>query len=339
MVDLTLDTGAGCCHDAGPDPQHTSEPSVSPPRTAADLGITLPSVPFDRGYDPVYADIVDVAPGIRRILARNPNPFTFHGSGTYVVGRGRVAVIDPGPLLDEHVAALTRLLAGETVTHILVTHTHGDHSPAAAPLKAATGAPTHGFGPHGAARREAGVAVEEGGDMDFVPDVTVQDGEIIAGDGWSFECLHTPGHTSNHVCYAWREGRALFSGDHVMGWSTTVIVPPDGDMAEYFASLRRLAQRDDTRYYPTHGNPIVDPQRFVTQLIAHRQAREAQIEACLRAGIADLADLVRVIYSEVDARLHPAAAMSVRAHLLHMEAEGRVATQPGADGGYRYVAV
>jgi glyoxylase-like metal-dependent hydrolase (beta-lactamase superfamily II) len=279
---------------------------------------------------------VDIAPGLRRVLARNPNPFTFYGSGTYVVGRGCVAVIDPGPLLDEHVAALTRLLAGETVTHILVTHTHGDHSPAAAPLKATTSAPTHGFGPHGGARRAAGIAVEEGGDLDFVPDIAVHDGEIIAGDGWSFECVHTPGHTSNHVCYAWREANVLFSGDHVMGWSTTVIVPPDGDMAAYFASLQRLAARDDRVYYPTHGNPVRDPRHFVTQLLAHRRAREAQVEVCLRHGIGVLADIVRVIYSEVDPGLHPAAAMSIRAHLLHMQTGGRVIAQPAPDGGTRY---
>lgn len=304
---------------------------------AADLNVELPKLPVDRSYDAVYGKPVEISPLIRRVLARNPNPFTFHGTGTYIVGRGKVAVIDPGPLIDEHVEALKSALAGETITHILITHTHNDHSPAAAPLKAATGAKTYGFGPHGAGKRDEGIDVEEGGDMEFRPDVVVKDGDTIKGDGWTFDCLYTPGHTSNHICFALREERALFSGDHVMGWSTTVIGPPDGDMAQYFASLKKLTARDDRLYYPTHGNPIPEPQSFVAKLIDHRIARERQIEECLKRGIARIPDMVAVIYSEIDKRLHPAAAMSVLAHLQHMVATRRAACDgaPGSRGLYR----
>jgi glyoxylase-like metal-dependent hydrolase (beta-lactamase superfamily II) len=295
---------------------------------ASDLHVALPQLPTDRSYDPVYAKPVEISPLIRRVLARNPNAFTFHGTGTYIIGCGKVAVIDPGPLLDEHVAALRAAVAGETVTHILITHTHSDHSPAAAPLKAATGAKAYGFGPHGAGKLEEGVAVEEGGDMAFRPDVAVRDGDTIRGEGFTFDCVYTPGHTSNHMCFALREEKAFFSGDHVMGWSTTVIAPPDGDMAQYFASLRKLLPRDDRIFYPTHGNPIRNPQQFVAKLIEHREVRERQIEECLKRGITRIPDMVAVIYSEIDKKLHPAAAMSVLAHLQHMIATGRAA----ADG-------
>src|SRR5438270_4588745 len=199
-------------------------------------------IPFRREIAFEYGRLEPVAPGIRRIVARNPGPFTFKGTGTYVVGEGEVAVIDPGPELEEHVAALLASLAEEQVTHILVTHTHRDHSPAAKALKAATGAPSYGFGPHAGGRRgEAGV--EEGGDWDFAPDIVVTDGAEIAGGKWRFEAVHTPGHTSNHLCFALPASGILFSGDHVMGWSTSVIAPPDGDMAAYMASLDKLLAR------------------------------------------------------------------------------------------------
>lgn len=310
---------------------------MTAPLKAADLGVVLPALPVDREYDPRYAEVVEISPLIRRVLARNPSPFTFHGTGTYLIGRGKVAVVDPGPLLDEHLAALQRTLHGETITHILITHTHSDHSPAAAPLKAVCGAPTYGFGPHGAGKRLAGVNVEAGGDMDFQADIEVRDGDVLAGDGWQVECVYTPGHTSNHICFGLREEQALFTGDHVMGWSTTVIIPPDGDMGQYFASLQRLQSRGDRRYYPTHGNPIQAPQAFVTQLIAHRRAREDQIAACLAREITLVPAMVAVIYSEIDARMHPAAALSISAHLAHMVANGRVtmAANDAAAGAYR----
>jgi len=293
---------------------------------AADLGVSLPHLPVDRSYVPAYGEAVEVAPGIRRVLARNPNPFTFHGTGTYIVGRGTVAVIDPGPALDAHVAAILAATRGETVSHILVTHTHNDHAPAAAPLKAATGALVMGCGAHGSGRPSDGVDVEEGGDRSYAPDVQLHDGDRVTVGDLTFEAVFTPGHTSNHVCFLARDAQAFFPGDHVMGWSTTVIAPPDGDMADYLRSLERLLALPEVPYYPTHGNPIAQPHAFVRALIAHRHAREAQIEACLARGLGTIAEMVPVIYSEVDARLHPAASRSVLAHLQHMLATGRIAS-------------
>ena len=176
-------------------------------------------IPFNVDYEFEYGKLEQITPLIRRVTARNPSGFTYNGTGTYIVGHGKVAVIDPGPLIDDHIAALKSQLAGETVTHILITHTHMDHSPAAAPLKEYWGAPTYGYGPHGAGKLEEGVQVEEGGDMEFVPDIISKHGDIIAGEGWTIECVYTPGHTSNHLCFALKEENALFTGDHVMGWS------------------------------------------------------------------------------------------------------------------------
>src|SRR4051812_16386543 len=241
-------------------------------------------IPFRREFAFEYGRLEAVAPGVRRIIANNPGPFTFKGTGTYVVGDGEVAVIDPGPDLAEHVEALLAGLADERITHILVTHTHRDHSPAARAVKEATGAPTYGFGPHaGGTRGEPGS--EEGGDWDFAPDNVVQDGDCIAGAGWRFEAVHTPGHTSNHLCFALPDSGILFSGDHVMGWSTSVIAPPDGDMASYMASLDKLLPRADSVYWPTHGPAIPEPQRHVRAFIAHRREREAAILDCLRSGV------------------------------------------------------
>jgi glyoxylase-like metal-dependent hydrolase (beta-lactamase superfamily II) len=282
-----------------------------------------PTTPiFDRHFDPRHGEAVQVAPGIRRVVAANASAFTFHGTGTYIVGEGEVAVIDPGPLRRDHFEALTKALAGETVAAILITHTHLDHSPLAASLKAATGAPTHGFGPHGGAAD--GDAVEEGADRDFVPDIALKDGDLVEGPGWTFEAVHTPGHTSNHLCFAYREGNALFSGDHVMGWSTSVISPPDGDMAAYMTSLEKLLSREEAVYYPTHGNPIRDPKVHVESFIAHRLDREAQILACLERGLDTVVEMVPAMYREVPQHLHPAAARSVLAHLIRMVDDGRV---------------
>lgn len=273
-----------------------------------------------------------LSPMVSRLLARNPSPFTFRGTGVYLVGANEaardIAVIDPGPLMPEHLDALKQAVSGKAVTHIMVTHTHSDHSPAAQPLKEWTGAKTYGFGPHGSGRDDS-VKVEEGGDRDFVPDVVVRDGQVIAGNGFTFECVYTPGHTSNHMCYALPEEKALFTGDHVMGWSTTVVAPPDGDMAQYMASLRKLLARDDRILYPTHGAPIRDPGPFLRAYLDHRLEREAQILACLRAGVNTIPDIVARLYADVDTRLHPAAARSVLAHLIQLEAEGRVSQSGG----------
>jgi glyoxylase-like metal-dependent hydrolase (beta-lactamase superfamily II) len=287
------------------------------------------AIPYIREFSAPYESDVRVSPLITRVLANNPGPFTFMGTGVYIVGGKDVAVIDPGPDFLEHVEALKRALDGKRVTHILVTHTHSDHSPAAKPLKEWSGAKTYAYGPHGSGKAEEGVRVEEGGDRDFMPDVRVKDGDIIQGSGFTFECVYTPGHTSNHMCYALKEEKALFTGDHVMGWSTTVVTPPDGDMAQYMASVRKLMLRDDAVLYPTHGAPITNPKPFLQAYLDHRLEREAQIIACIRDGVNTIPDMVARMYVDVDKRLHPAASRSVLAHLIQLEAEGRVANEGG----------
>jgi glyoxylase-like metal-dependent hydrolase (beta-lactamase superfamily II) len=280
----------------------------------------------DRNFECRYGVAEQVSPLIRRVVAENPGPFTFLGTGTYIVGRGKVAVIDPGPDQSEHVAALLKALAGETVSHILVTHTHIDHSPAAAALKAATGAPCLGFGPHGA----IGDTGEAGADLAFRPDIRLVDGDVVLGEGWSLAALHTPGHASNHLCFALAEEQALFSGDQVMGWSTTVISPPDGDMAAYMISLDRLKRRADKIYWPTHGGPIRAPQVHVSELIAHRQARRQAIVDALAEKALSPAEIVTRVYFGLDPRLVEAAAESVRAHLIELAAQRLVVEEDGA---------
>ena len=281
------------------------------------------TIPFEREFSAPYDSVEIVAPRIRRLLAHNPGPFTFKGTGVTILGQGHVVVIDPGPDDPHHLAVLRDALRNETVTHILVTHTHRDHSPAARPLSEWTGAKVYGFGPHGSGKAEEGIVIEEGGDMAFRPDIEVRDGDVIATRDFSLACVHTPGHTSNHVCYALKEEKALFSGDHVMGWSTTVVAPPDGDMAQYLRSLENLLARDDEVYWPTHGGPIRDPKAFVKAYIEHRHEREAQILACLRDGVSSISDMVQRIYLGLDPRLRPAASLSVYAHLLQMTKDGR----------------
>lgn len=282
------------------------------------------AIPFDRKFDVPAGDDVALTPLLHRVLAPNPGPFTFKGTGVYIVGGKDVAVIDPGPDIPAHIEALQRALAGKRLRHILVTHTHSDHSPAAKALKEWSGAKTYAFGPHGSGKAEEGVKVEEGGDMDFVPDVLVRDGETIAGDGYTFECVFTPGHTSNHMCFALREEKALFTGDHVMGWSTTVVTPPDGDMAAYMASLRKLRARDDAILWPTHGGPVREPGPFLDAYIGHRLEREMQIVTSLADDVDTIPEIVARLYADVDKRLHPAAARSVLAHLIQLTQEGRV---------------
>ena len=293
-------------------------------------------IPYRRDIAFEYAVLEPVAPGIRRIVARNPGPFTYKGTGTYVVGDGEVAVIDPGPDLAEHVDALLASLGDEQVTHILITHTHRDHSPAAKAVKAATGAPTYGFGPHaGGQRGEPGA--EEGGDWDFVPDIVVHDGEAIAGGKWRFEAVHTPGHTSNHLCFALSDSGILFSGDHVMGWSTSVIAPPDGDMAAYMASLDKLLARSDRTYWPTHGPAITEPERHVRAFIAHRREREAGIVDCLKSGSETIDAIVERLYVGLNPSLRRAAGRSVLAHLIDLIGRDIVAADgpPGIAARFR----
>lgn len=293
-------------------------------------------MPFNRELDFQYAELEQVAPALRRIVARNPSPFTFHGTGTYVVGNGNVAVIDPGPDLAEHLDALLTALRGETITHLFVTHTHRDHSPACRPVQAATGARSYGFGRHGSGKVDAGMQVEEGADNDFVPDVLLADGDVVSGDGWSMECVHTPGHTSNHMCYQLREHKALFSGDHVMGWSTTIISPPDGDIAAYLASLELLLSRDDRLYWPTHGDCIRDPKPLVQALIRHRLERADEIRACLTSGVDRIADMVPRMYTDLPERMYPAAARSVFSTLIYLMERGEVSCEGELNAAARF---
>jgi glyoxylase-like metal-dependent hydrolase (beta-lactamase superfamily II) len=285
-------------------------------------------IPFRRDIDIDYGAAATLTPLIRRVVARNPSPFTFKGTGTYIVGHGQVAVIDPGPDIVAHIDALLAALSGETITHILITHTHLDHSPAAAAIKQATGAKTYAFGPHGSGRAEdrtgVGGVTEEGGDHAFAPDIVMRDGDAVEGPGWRLAAVHTPGHTSNHLCFALPQERTLFSGDHVMGWSTSVIAPPDGDMAAYMRSLEKLLARDDAVYWPTHGPSIPDPKPFVRAFIAHRHERADAILARLAQGDEAIPAIVAHVYIGLDPRLKPAAARSVLAHLVELVETGKV---------------
>jgi glyoxylase-like metal-dependent hydrolase (beta-lactamase superfamily II) len=284
------------------------------------------SLSYDLAFEAPYETLIPVAPRIRRLLTHNPSAFTFKGTGVYVIGEDEVAVVDPGPASPEHLSALRAALAGESIRYILVTHTHRDHSPAAQMLKEWSGAKIYAYGPHGLGPTEGGDHMEEGVDRDFMPDVLVRDGDVLAAKDFSIECVFTPGHTSNHMSYALREEKALFTGDHVMGWSSTVILPPDGDMETYLASLEKLLARDNATYWPTHGGPIRKPKAFVRGLLEHRRERERQILQSISEGHATIPAIVRQIYRDVDPRLYGAAGLSVLAHLVHMTRDGRVKT-------------
>ena len=293
-------------------------------------------IPYERDFDFAYGRADAVSPLIRRVVAHNPGPFTFAGTGTYIVGHGNVAVIDPGPDLPEHLEAILAAVAGERVSHILVTHDHIDHCPLSAALAEATGAAVVGCRPSTMAD-EDDVRIEEGRDYRYSPQRTPADGERITGPGWTLAALYTPGHTANHICYALEEENALFSGDHIMGWSTTVISPPDGNMTDYYASLARVRAAGFSTLWPTHGPPVTDTAPFIDAYLAHRHDREAQILAQLAAGHGYIRDMVPEIYAAVDRRLHPAAARSVLAHLIHLVRTGVVASEdePSLDSEYR----
>ncbi len=297
----------------------------------------MKKIPFTYKYDLEYGELHQLTPLIRRITARNPSGFTYRGTGTYVVGKGKVAVIDPGPLMPDHIEALKQSLKGEEVTHILITHTHLDHSPAAKQLKQYWQCETVGYGPHGAGKIAQGVPIEEGGDMDFQPDIEVRHGDVINGEGWTIECVYTPGHTSNHICFALTQEKALFTGDHVMGWSTTVIGPPDGDMSQYMASLDLLLTRDDEIYWPTHGTSITNVKSFVQSYIDHRREREDQILQCLNDEVGIISEMVPIMYIDTDKSLHGAAGRSVLAAMERLVATGRVECsdeKPGISSNY-----
>ena len=290
-------------------------------------------IPFVRDFDFAWGRRDQVSPLIQRVIAENPGPFTFTGTGTYIIGRdtpwARVAVIDPGPPDETHLKALLAAVAGRTVGHVLVTHTHRDHSPLARPFAEATGATILAAEPPPVVIHASGPS-EEGDDEAFAPDVVLTGGEIVEGDGWTIEALATPGHASNHMAFVLKEENALFCGDHVMGWSTTVVAPPDGDMSDYMASLDAVIARKFAVLWPTHGAPVTEPAAFLAAYRAHRVAREDQVLARLAAGDQRIAEMIPVLYATVDQRLWPAASLSVLAHLIKLVREGRVAAAPAA---------
>jgi glyoxylase-like metal-dependent hydrolase (beta-lactamase superfamily II) len=304
----------------------------------------MSAIPFVTLDEPRYGTAVQVSPLVRRVIANNPSKYTYLGTGTYIVGHGDVAVIDPGPVLDEHRDALAAALEGQRVRAILVTHCHSDHSPLAAWLRDETGAPTIAFGPHGTVdpdpeddEIEPGVTLEETTDTDFDPDVRVGDDEVAAmGSGWTMRAVFTPGHTSNHMCYALDEERALFTGDHVMGWSTTVVSPPDGDMRDYIDSLRKVMARDDASLWPTHGAPVTSPRPFLQAFLEHRLEREAQVMAAVRSGLSDIEAMVKKMYADVREELHKAAGRSVLSHLIKLVDDG-VVTVEGKGRSAKYL--
>jgi glyoxylase-like metal-dependent hydrolase (beta-lactamase superfamily II) len=261
--------------------------------------------------------VEQVAPGVRRLLAPNPSPFTYTGTQTYLVGAGDVAVIDPGPDLPEHVDSILAATRNERIAAIICTHTHRDHSPASRPLASASGAPILGCAP--LAIEDDGPRADAAFDFDYRPDRVLADGEALDGEGWRLGAVATPGHTSNHLCLALEGTGLLFTGDHVMGWSTTVVSPPDGDMTDYMKSLALLLGRDDRLYHPAHGPAVGNPHAHVRALIAHRRMRERQILAQLEAGEGRIAAMVATLYRDIDPRLHPAAGRSVLAHLVDLE--------------------
>ena len=284
------------------------------------------AIPYVRDIDFEYGVVQQLSPLIRRVIANNPGPFTYVGTGVYIVGRGEVAVIDPGPEDREHFEALKAALEGETITHVLVSHGHSDHSPLAMPLAEWAGCQTYA--------KNCGVPTAKGelgsaDDLGFMPDVKVGDGDVISGPGWTLDVIETPGHTCSHLCFGLREENACFSGDHIMGWSTTVVAPPDGDMGDYMNSLSKIQQMEFDILWPTHGDPVrgkkfVD--EFITEYANHRRGREAAILEQLRAGEESIPEMVKVMYADVDKRLHPAAAMSVLGHMIELVKTGIVVT-------------
>lgn len=298
-------------------------------------------IPFVRAFEFAYGRCDQVSPLIQRLICNNPGPFTFTGTGTYIVGRpedgASVAVIDPGPCDEAHLQALLNVVAGRTVSHILVTHTHRDHSPLARPFADRVGAPVLAMRPPMRATHASGT-LDEDEDQVFAPDTILSGGERIEGDGWTMTALATPGHASNHMAFALEEEKALFCGDHVMGWSTTVVAPPDGNMSDYMRSLDAVIAAEFSTLWPTHGAPVTQPEPFLAAYRAHRLEREAQILSRIRTGDRTIAEIVPVLYAAVDQRLWPAASLSVLAHLIKLVEEGPVVADEAPALGSTYGA-
>ncbi len=294
-------------------------------------------IPYVRDLKFDYGACDQVSPLIRRVVANNPGPFTYLGTGTYIVGKGEVAVIDPGPDMDDHLEAILKAVEGEKVTHILVTHHHSDHSPLAKPLQEKTGAPIYGCAV-GSRASESTVVTEAGSDLGFTPDISLcGGGQVLTGPGWTLEAVATPGHTSNHICFALKEENAFFSGDHIMGWSTTVVSPPDGDMTAYMESLELVKSKGYDILWPTHGPPVTEVTPFIDAYMAHRRAREAQVLGALAGGQTRIKEMVPGLYVGTDPRLFPAAARSVLGHMIDLVRRGKVVTdgEPHLDSDYR----
>lgn len=288
---------------------------------------------FDTSFDPAYGQGVTVAPDVLRVTAKNPGPFTFHGTNSYVIGRDTLAVIDPGPDDEAHFQTLLEVIANRPVSHILVSHTHRDHSPLATRLKEHTGAPVLAEGPHRPARPlRIGETnpLDASADTAFVPDIALPDDALIEGDGWAIRTVLTPGHTANHAAFALEGTGILFPADHVMAWATSIVAPPDGAMADYMASLDRLIARGDRLLLPGHGGPVTAPRSFMRGLKTHRKMRERAIVERIRGGDRTIPDMVKAIYRDSDPRLHGAAGLSVLAHLEDLVARGLVSTEGDA---------
>jgi glyoxylase-like metal-dependent hydrolase (beta-lactamase superfamily II) len=298
------------------------------------------AIEFDTRFEPAHGQAVEVAPGVRRLTAGNPGPFTFHGTNSYIVGSDTLAVIDPGPEDEAHLQALLAAIGGRPVSHVFVSHTHRDHSPLARILARETGARVFAEGPHRPARAlRIGETnpLDASADTEFSPDHALADDEIVQGDGWAIRAVLTPGHAANHAAFALEGTGILFSADHVMAWSTSIVAPPDGAMSDYMASLDKLGAREDRLYLPGHGGPVAKPSAFVRALRTHRRMRESAIVERLKAGDRTIPDIVRAIYASTDPRLHGAAGLSVLAHLEDLVARGDVAVDGDVsiDAAYR----
>ena len=282
---------------------------------------------FDRSHPGPYGMSIPLSPLVRRVVANNPGPFTFTGTVTHLIGRGQVAVLDPGPDDFDHIGAILAATAGETISHILVSHPHRDHTDGVEALRAMTGAPVWGCAPQRSTREPNGL--EESVNTVYAPDRELGDGEIVSGPGWTLEAVATPGHARNHLAFALAEENALFPADIVMAWSTTVVAPPDGNMKDYKASLRRLLERDEDLYYPAHGPSLADAKKYVAGLLAHREAREAQILTVLADGSRTIPQIVGAIYTGLAPNLRGAARLSVLAHLDELRERAVVRVEPG----------